>query len=137
QLIAEIKRSAHYKYFLADRFKKKAIRELEAWKLLRTNRGKYTKKLLTHVFDVVDGEEHGRWFGALLATPNRNSIFETPINKVSAWIEYVCFSARPAEEILGKCKGEMRIKGAKHGLVTLLLYLTDPSKYANWVPLTY
>jgi hypothetical protein len=72
-----------------------------------------------------------------LATPNKNLIFETPIERVADLIEYVCFSSSPLEQILDNCLGEMRIKGTSKGLVTLLLYLSDPTKYIIWVNRTY
>ncbi len=127
QLINEIKRSAPYKDFIGFRFKNKVDREQKAWALLETHRGKYTKDLIDSVLDIVDREEgKGWWFGLMIAS-NKKKILKTPIEKLSTWIEYICFSGRAPTEILDKCLGEMRIKGARQGLVTLLLYLSDPA----------
>jgi hypothetical protein len=137
-LLAEIKRSAPYEEFRSLHYDNKKRREQTAWELLQTNRGQYSRDFLDQVFDVVDLEgEKTRWFGALLATPNKNLIFETPIERVAEWVEYVCFSEDPPGQILDNCLGGMRIKGASKGLVTLLLYLADPTTHSIWVNRTY
>ncbi|MGA2059178.1 MAG: hypothetical protein ABSG67_01760 [Thermoguttaceae bacterium] len=137
-LINEIKRSAPYKRFQSQHFKIKVQREQKAWELLKANKGQYNREILENIFDIVDQEGgKSRWFGSLLGTPNRNLIFQSPIGQVSNWIDYVCFSGLDAEVILNNCLDQMKIKGASKGLATLLLYLSDPSKYAIWVNRTY
>ena len=137
QLIAAIKESERYRYFLASRLQAKVEREEKAWVLLSTNRGHYTKDLIDKVFYIVDHEEGvGWWFGKMLAS-NKKKILEVPIETLSSWIECICFSGMPLKEIIDKSLGEKHIKGASQGLVTLLLYLTDPSKYTFWVKTTH
>lgn len=138
QLIEKLKKSDPYSNFLNARLKPKTDRELKAWKLLQENRGHYSRETLNKVFDIVDIEgEKTRWFGSLLATPNKNLIFESKIEQISEWIELICFSGQAPDHILEKCLGDMKIKGASKGLATLLLYLTAPEKYAIWVNKTY
>ncbi len=73
QLIEKLKKSDPYSNFLNARLKPKTDRELKAWKLLQESRGHYSKETLNKVFDIVDIEgEKTRWFGSLLATPNKS-----------------------------------------------------------------
>ena len=133
QLIAAIKESERYRHFFASRLQAKVEREEKAWVLLRTNMGHYTKDLIDKFFYIVDYEEGvGWWFGKMLAS-NKKKILEVPIETLSAWFEYICFSGRPLREIIDKSLVEDHINGAGQGLVTLLLYLTDPSKYSIWL----
>ena len=70
--------------FQVNRLKSKVERERKGWDQLRENRGKYTRELLNQIFDLVDFfEPNKRWFGSLLATPNRNLIFESSMDKMS------------------------------------------------------
>jgi hypothetical protein len=138
QLIDEIRHSDLYNDFLNVYLKHKIEREQKAWQLLQANRGQYTKELLNSVFDIVDLEgSKTRWFGSLLAMPNKNLIFASPIEQITEWIEILCFSREPVEHILDKCLGNLKIKGASKGLATLLLYLSDPERYKIWVNATY
>lgn len=138
QLVDEIRHSDLYNDFLNVHLKNKIAREQKGWQLLQANRGRYTKELLNSVFDIVDLEgSKTRWFGSLLATPNKNLIFASPIEQITEWIEILCFSKEPVEHILDKCLGNLKIKGASKGLATLLLYLSDPERYTIWVNATY
>jgi len=138
QLLDEIRASDPYTNFIKAHLKNKIEREQKAWQLLQANRGQYTKELLNNIFDIVDLEgEKSRWFGSLLAMPNKNLIFGSPIEKISEWIEIVCFSKQPVEHILDKCLGNLNIRGASKGLATLLLYLSDPERHTIWVNKTY
>jgi hypothetical protein len=77
ELIEELLKSKVYKEFTQKWLQPKIERERRAWKLLVQHRGKYTYDILNDIFDTVDLYEGGkRWFGALLAAPNRNLIFE-------------------------------------------------------------
>ena len=137
QLISHIKETVKYKRFVASRLPAKMEREEKAWLLLKTNRGSYTKDLLDRMLYIVDYEKgEGWWFGKMIAS-NKKKILETPIEKLSTWIDYVCFSGKPIKEILDTSLGEMHINGAGKGLVTLLLYLTDPTKHTIWIKTTH
>ena len=123
-----------YGDFHNNRLKGKMERESQAWTILTANRGKYSKDLLNHLFDTVDFyEPNKRWFGNLLATPNRNLIFESSIKNINAWIDKLLFSDLDFKKRLNGCLSEMKIKGASKGLATLLLYLSNPEKYNIWV----
>src|SRR4030042_2509430 len=138
QLLDEIRHSDLYSDFLSVHLKHKIDREQKAWKLLLANRGQYTAELLNSVFDTVDLEgSKTRWFGSLLATPNKNLIFASPIEQITEWIEILCFSKKPVDHILDECLGDRKIKGASKGLATLLLYLSNPERYTIWVNATY
>lgn len=138
QLIDEIRHSDLYSDFLKIRLKHKIEREQKAWQLLLDNRGKYTTELLNSIFDIVDLEgSKTRWFGSLLATPNKNLIFASPIAQITEWIEILCFSKKPVDYIMDECLGDRKIKGASKGLATLLLYLSNPERFTIWVNATY
>jgi hypothetical protein len=138
QLLNTLKTSRLYLDFVDSQLKCKIERETKAWKLLLDNKGKFTKELLANIFDIVDMDGlKTRWFGALLATPNKNLIFQSSIKHITEWVELLCFSELPVENILDKCLGTIKIKGASKGLATLLLYLSAPEKYSIWVDKTY
>jgi len=136
-LIAHIKNTAKYKHFEFSRLPAKVEREEKAWLLLENNRGRYTTDLLDRILYIVDYEKgEGWWFGKMISS-NKKKILETPIETLSAWIDYICFSGKHINEILDKSIGEMHINGTGKGLVTLLLYLTDPTKHTIWVKTTH
>jgi len=115
----------------------KADREKVGWNLLQENRGKYSKQILNQVFDAVDGVGTKAYhFGSLLATPNRNLIFKTPIKDINDWIETLLFSDIELDQKLQECLVNNKIKGASKGIVTLLLYLSDSEKYNVWINAT-
>jgi hypothetical protein len=123
-----------YGDFRKNRLKNKINRESQVWDLLVANKGKYSKDLLNQLFDMVDFyEPNKRWFGNLLATPNRNLIFESSIENINAWIEKLLFSDLHIKERLNACLTQIKIKGASKGLATLLLYLSNPENYNIWV----
>src|SRR5438445_10009054 len=134
ELMAELFRSNHYKKAKERHFPHKVDREGKAWQMLQTNRGNYTQEILNSIFDTVDMHPGGKgWFGQLLATPNRNQIFQTSPKALNAWIEELLFSGRTPEEILNHCLKERKVKGASKGLATLFLYLSDPEHFNIWV----
>ena len=115
----------------------KIDRETLGWKLLQENRGKYSKQILNQVFDAVDGVGTKAYhFGSLLATPNRNLIFKTPIEEINEWVETLLFSDIELDQKFQECLVNNKIKGASKGIVTLLLYLSDSEKYNVWVNAT-
>lgn len=137
ELIGEVKESKAYKRFRAKESQPKIERERRAWQLLQEYRGRYTKDALIQIFDTVDLYEGGkRWFGALLATPNRNLIFESEPAIITQWLEELLFSNKGAEIALNTCLRKLKIRGASKGLATLLLYLSGPANYNIWVNAT-
>ena len=101
RLVKIILDSAIYKDFKENRIKHKKKREQDAWVLINTNKGKFTEELLNEIFDIVDlDENNSRWFGSLLAKPNRNLIFESSIEKINKWIDIILFSNDHVEKAL-------------------------------------
>ena len=134
KLIDGLLQSRAYEDFKKKPLHLKIEREKRAWKLLEEHRGRYTKDALNHIFDTVDFTENNkRWFGALLATPNRNLIFESEPGFINQWIEELLFSGHETQVALNTCLKKLKIKGASKGLATLLLYLSAPHKYSIWV----
>jgi hypothetical protein len=137
ELIEEVLKSKVYKEFTQKRLQSKIERERRGWKLLIQHRGKYTHDILNQIFDTLDlYEGKKRWFGALLATPNRNLIFEAELKEINQWFEELLFSGADPNTALDICLGKNRIKGASKGLATLLLYLSNPEKHNIWVNAT-
>jgi len=137
ELIEELLKSKVYKEFAQKHLQPKIERESRAWELLVQHRGKYTYDILNEIFDTVDlynGSK--RWFGALLATPNRNLIFEAKLKAINEWIGELLFSDSDPNMALDTCLGKNKIKGASKGLATLLLYLSYPEKHNIWVSAT-
>ena len=134
ELVDEILRSKAYSEFHKEQLQPKIQRERDAWRLLQEHRGRYSLEILNRIFDTVDFfENNKRWFGAMLATPNRNWIFESELTLINQWLEELLFSGKEPEAALDTCLKKMKIKGASKGLATLLLYLSAPSKYNIWV----
>jgi len=132
-LIETIKSIDAYKSFLHC-LPNKTQREKEAWDLIVKNRNHYSEITLNSIFDKVDiDDSNKRWFGQLLAKPNRNWIFETPINELNKWIEDLLFTDKSIIERFNGCMKEKKIRGASKGLLTLLLYLSDSERYNIWV----
>ena len=92
---------------------------------------------LNKIFDTVDLDDNNkRWFGMLLATPNRNLILATEPETINQWLGNLLFAGAGPEAALDSCLKRMKIKGASKGLATLLLYLSDPHKFSIWVNAT-
>jgi hypothetical protein len=137
QLILRIRARKAHRQFRAERLQPKINRERQAWDLVRQHRGDYTRAILNTIFDTVDNEPgHTRWFGQMLAQPNRDRIFQSSKKQLSRWIEELLFKSHPYQEALNICLREPRPSGASKGLATLLLYLSDPCKYNVWLPTT-
>ena len=121
--------------FRSEQLQHKIDREQLAWKLIREYKGAYTVKNLNRIFDIVDKTARNkRWFGPLLADPNRNNIFSHSIELINKWIDVLLFSGKQPIQMLNTCISEIHISGANKGLATLLLYLSDPSLYNIWLP---
>lgn len=137
ELIDELLQSKAYREFKNDQLKLKIDREKRAWSLIEEKRGRYNRDNLNLIFDTVDlfGGKR-RWFGALLATPNQNLIFESRPEALSQWIEELLFSGRDPALALNTCLNERKVKGASKGLATLLLYLSAPGENNIWVNAT-
>jgi len=137
QLIKILQESDIYKRFKEHSLPRKCTREEKAWALLNENRGKYSLELLNKIFDTVDYfDSNKRWFGHMLATPNRNWIFESSVDYINKWIEVLLANDESIGVRLNRCLKEMNIRGASKGLATLILYLSDPKIYNIWVNTT-
>lgn len=123
--------------FRAEHLQHKINREQLAWKLIEENKTKYTKEILNKIFDIVDTDTRNtRWFGQLLAVPNRNQIFSHSMEIINRWIEELLFTGRLPTQTLNMCLNDIGISGASKGLATLFLYLSNPSEYNIWLPRT-
>lgn len=137
ELVEGIKQSQVYKDFSSKYIGPKIDREKEAWRLLSEHRGQYTREILNQVFDTVDLDPNNkRWFGSLLAAPNRNLILGSEPSLINQWFEELLFSGKDPSVSLNTCMKQFKIKGASKGLATLLLYLSNPEKYSIWVNAT-
>lgn len=137
ELIDAIRKSRAYKNFLDKELPHKIEREKKAWMLVTENEDKYTREVTDKIFDTVDlSVKNKRWFGALLAMPNRNLIYEAKPETINRWFAELLFSKKDPKKALNTCIKDIRIKGASKGLATLLLYLSDPRKYNIWVNTT-
>ena len=133
-LVGAILQSAAYKVFNHKELIRKTDREQLAWNYLKDDRGRQSEDSLNRIFDTVDYYENNkRWFGYLLAQPNRNLIFESSSEKINQWLEELLFSGHDLKTRIDNCLGNTAIKGASKGLATLLLYLSDPENYSIWV----
>lgn len=136
-LIEAIRKSAAYKDLAERELPHKIAREKKAWVLVEENKGKYTRDVMDKIFDAVDlSMKNKRWFGALLAMPNRNLIYEAKPETINRWFAELLFSKKNARKALNACLKDVKIKGASKGLATLLLYLSDPKKNNIWVNAT-
>ena len=71
-LVGAILQSAAYKVFNHKELIRKTDREQLAWNYLKDDRGRQSEDSLNRIFDTVDYYENNkRWFGYLLAQPNR------------------------------------------------------------------
>jgi hypothetical protein len=130
-----LRRSETYRDFQENYLSTKIKREEQALDLLKSNKGKYTQDILKKVFDTIDiFETNKRWFGQLLATPNRNLIFQSPMDKINEWFDTILFSDRDVYSILEYSLKEKKLKGASYGLVSLLLYLKNPESFNICLP---
>jgi len=138
QLITEIRRNARYIEFHNSRFKNKVEREQQTWALIEANKGTYSTELLKTIFRLVDYEKgKGFWFGTMLNSNIPKILKHTPIEQLVKYIDYICFSGDAPSIIMDRCVNwDMHIKHARQGLVSLLLYLSDPSMHAIWVDAT-
>lgn len=136
-LIHGLLKSESYQGFCANSLAPKIERERRARELLEPNRGGYSKDILDSVFDTADLESSGkRWFGSLLAAPNRNLMLENGVGPLIKWVNEIVFSGHTFQDSLNACSGPLKVKGAGKGLATLLLYLVDPLAYNVCVPAT-
>lgn len=134
-LIVKLLKSPSGEKFRTIELHHKIEREQNAWKLIQENKGSYCKEMLNEFFDMVDKDTHNRrWFGSLLAAPNRNLILNNSPEQFSRWIEVLLFSDLEPSRSLNICINDIGIKGARNGLATLMLYLSNPKKYNIWLP---
>jgi hypothetical protein len=137
ELIEKLKQSKAYSDFKRRHLQSKIEREIEAWKLIENNRGKYSKDVLIKIFDKVDlFDGNKRWLGSLLATPNRNLIFQSDLDIINQWFETLLFTNQDEVSAINLCLKNFKIRGASKGLATLLLYLSSPTKFNIWVNAT-
>jgi hypothetical protein len=136
-LMEVLRHSPAYQEFKDKHLRPKIDREKRAWKLVQEHREHFTSDALNQIFDAVDTyESTKRWFGALLAAPNRNLIFASEPEIINQWFEELLFSNHEPQFALNICLKKLKIKGASKGLATLLLYLSAPDKYGIWTNTT-
>lgn len=137
-LMAQLFDSPEWKNFRTKHLPLKIERETRAWQLLKQHQGGFTKDILNAIFDTVDTVPNsgGSWFGLLLATPNRNLIFQSSDKVITCWINELLFNNHTYRESLDICLEQQKLRGASKGLATLLLYLSDSAHYNVWVKAT-
>jgi hypothetical protein len=137
-MMGEILKSKEYEFFLSEKLQPKIEREELGWQLLQQYHGRYTWDILDKIFDIVDSNG-SHWFGSLLATPNRRHMRKADpnLNLITLWIEELLFSNNGVDVALNNCIEMHKIKGARNGLATLLLYLSKPDSYNIWIPTTW
>jgi hypothetical protein len=136
-IVEHILTTKPYHDFRARLLEHKIKREKIGWDLIQENRNKYTRDNLNKIFDIVDLDPRNlRWFGSLIAMPNRNHIFNNSIENINRWIEELLFTGRQPVQALNICMNDIGIIGASRGLATLLLYLSNPKEYNVWLPRT-
>lgn len=137
ELINKLLDNNSCKKFRSEELSFKIDRELKAWRLIQEYRGRYTQDNLTKIFNTVNKDTHNKnWFGHLLATPNLNLIFSHPVELINKWIEILLFEQPGPVTSMNKCINDIKIKGARNGLISLLFYLSNPVKYNVWLPST-
>ncbi len=135
KLIETIKQSESYRIFFGF-LPHKIKREEETWNLIKNNKGNFTKEVVNSIFDKVDYYEDVKesWFKPLLSKPNRNNIYSnSSLSERNVWFEELLFSSKDLEERINYCLQIKKIKGASKGLITLLLYLSDPGHNNIWI----
>lgn len=135
KLIETLKGSESYGIFLKF-LPHKIQREKEAWDLIKNNKGNFTEEIMSSIFDKVDYYKDIKesWFKPLLSKPNRNLIYtNSSLGKRNTWFEELLFSTKNLEDRINYCLQIKKIKGASKGLITLLLYLSEPGSYNIWI----
>jgi len=127
-------KSRSYYYFKNFELERKIKRETIGWLLI--SQSKYTdyKKVLNHFFNIVS-DSNNLWFGFIFR-PNKNLIFNNAPEKIENFMHEILFSNHDLKTKIDLCldKAKLKIEGVKHGLVTLLLYLSNPDEYNIWLP---
>ncbi|WP_339909875.1 AAA family ATPase [Symmachiella dynata] len=137
EVIDWVRTGEEYQKFRANLLPHKIEREGVAWSLIQAHRGEFTPEIFGQVLDKVDTGPNGQaWFGPMLATPNRNLIFQSSAKAISAWIDTLLFQGLNQADVISKCLVKEKLNGVGIGLTTLLLYLSDPEKYSIWVKAT-
>lgn len=127
-------KSRSYHYFKNFELERKIKRETIAWLLISQNKDTDYKKILDHFFNIVS-DYNNLWFGSIFR-PNKNLIFNNAPEKIENFMHEILFSNNKLKTKIDLCldKAKLKIKGVKHGLVTLLLYLSNPEEYNIWLP---
>jgi len=107
---------------------RKIRREADAGEILRQFRGKYTVEILDKVFDLVDKDPSGPWFGQMLSRPNRNMLYRCPITELNILIDNL-LKGDLGNLGLWRRAGN---RGMKPGTATLLMYLHSPESFNIW-----
>ncbi len=110
---------------------RKIKRESEAQQLLHQSVGKYTSEIIDKVFDLVDIDPSGLWFGSTLIKPNRTRLYNCQMDELNRLIEKLFETGD-----LGWL-GEWRLKGnrgMKTGIASILMYIYNPEHNNVWLP---
>ena len=134
ELMSFFLKSGSYHYFKNFELERKIKREAIAWLIISQNKDTDFKEILDHFFNIVS-DSNNLWFGSIFR-PNRNLIFNNAPEKIRNFMYEILFSNHDLKTKIDLCldKAKLKIEGVRHGLVTLLLYLSNPDEYNIWLP---
>jgi hypothetical protein len=113
---------------------RKIKRESKAAEIFRQFRGRYTDKMLERVFNLADEDPTGSWFGPMLSKPNRNLLYDCPMEEINNLFDKLLGTAGLGELSQWRHAGN---RGMNAGAATLLMYLSSPDSYNIWNPTTH
>jgi hypothetical protein len=119
---------------------KKRENERLAQDILLNNLGKLNKEKLQRIFDLVDEPylpefDTRPWFGNLMNKPNTETLLNSTDIVINRWFDNLFNESLPIEERIYDLVAKnsiYNIKGSKVGLASLMLYLSDKTKYSIW-----
>jgi len=113
---------------------RKILRETKAGDILHRLKGNYNEDILNNVFDMIDKDPTGPWFGPTLSKPNRNNLFRNPMAELNVLINNLLESGDLAG--LGRWRHAGN-RGMNKGMATLLMYIYSPESCNVWLNKTH
>jgi hypothetical protein len=137
-LIRKLKSTRRYGNLKSQLFRK-IKNEAAAKKIIEESIGGFDGEILRRIFQLVDepythavGGDARPWFGRMINL-NAPTILKAGTEKINNWFNILIEAKLPVQERIDLLrKGQNHINGANVGLITLILYLLDKSKYSVW-----
>ena len=126
--------SEKYDYFINFELERKIKREIIAWNFIFEKKLTNYKIQFDHFFEIVN-DYNNYWFGPIYR-PNKRHVIKTDDKVINKFMKEILFSTHDYKRKINSCFTEYCIKGAKHGIITLFLYLSNPDKFNIWLPKT-